>query len=279
MKSTDSEKSKLFVALERAIKPLVRLMLARGITFTQFTDWLKQIYINIAVQDFSLKDKAITDSRISIVTGIHRKDVRRLRSNIEDSSENKTPDSINLGSKLVATWLSSPELMDDHVAKKIPRLKKNGGATSFEALAEKVTKDVRARALLDELERLGVISIDDNDMVTLVTEAFIPSESETEKTFYLGLGVGDHTNAAVNNVLGNQPAFYDRIVHYNNFTESDIKLIETLSRTESGKLLQLINAESKKISAKHMQPTDHNTKRFSLGVYFYSEDEGIDKNA
>lgn len=279
MKSTDSEKSKLFAALERAIKPLVRLMLARGITFTQFTDWLKQIYINIAVQDFSLKDKAITDSRISIVTGIHRKDVRRLRSNIEDSSENKTPDSINLGSKLVATWLSSPELMDDHVAKKIPRLKKNGGATSFEALAEKVTKDVRARALLDELERLGVISIDDNDMVTLVTEAFIPSESETEKTFYLGLGVGDHTNAAVNNVLGNQPAFYDRIVHYNNFTESDIKLIETLSRTESGKLLQLINAESKKISAKHTQPTDNNTKRFSLGVYFYSEDEGIDKNA
>lgn len=278
MKSTDSDKSPLFKALERAIKPLVRLMLARGITYTQFTDWLKYIYVDIAVQDFSLKDKVITDSRVSVLTGVHRKDVRRLRSNIGDHSANKTPDSINLGSKLVSTWLSSPEFMDENVAKKIPRLKKAGGAISFEALAEKVTKDVRARALLDELERLGVISIDDKDMVALVTEAFIPSEGEEEKTFFLGLGVGDHTNAAVSNVLGHQPAYYDRIVHYNNLTESDIKLIESLSRTESGKLLQLINAESEKISSRNAQPADSNTKRFSLGVYFYSEDEGIVNN-
>lgn len=269
-----SHDSAIFRALERAIKPLVRLMLARGITYVTFTDWLKRIYVETAVQDFSLPNKAINDSRVSILTGVHRKDVKRLRERLRetlsDPSSDATPSNINLGSQLVSAWLSLPNYSENNVAKPIPRLKKQGADVSFEALAETVTKDVRARALLDELERLGAIVIDEDDMVSLMTEAFIPAKGEEERTFYLGLGVGDHTSAAVSNVLDAKPAYFDRVLHYNHLSTESIQAIEALSKEHSSKLLQLINTEASQLSTPNQ---NGDSKRFSLGVYFYHENE------
>lgn len=247
-------------------------MLARCITYTQMTDWLKQLYVEVAIQDFSLDDKVISDSRISIMTGVHRKDVKRIRPQITAGAAIVAPESVNLGSQLVSKWLGSPEFMHHKTPKRIPRLRAQGGEVSFEALAEKITKDVRARTVLDELARLGAVTLDNEDMVTLVTEAFIPSKGEEEKTFYLGLGVGDHASAAVNNVLAQQPAYFDRVVHYNNLSNEAIERIEALAREHGGNLLQLINAESESAFDLHTQSTE-SSKRFSLGVYFFAEDE------
>lgn len=265
-----SHDSAIFKALERAIKPLVRLMLARGITYVTFTDWLKRIYVETAVQDFSLPSKAINDSRISVLTGVHRKDVKRLRDTLTADSDSSAPLNINLGSQLVTAWLTLPDYSEHYSAKPIPRLKTQGGDVSFEALSETVTKDVRARALLDELERLGAVTIDQDDIVTLVTDAFIPAKGEEEKTFYLGLGVGDHTSAAVSNVLGIQPSYFDRVLHYNHLSAESIKTIEALSKEHSSKLLQLINSEVNKINSINQA---NEGKRFSLGIYFFHEDE------
>ncbi len=266
-----NQNSAIFQALYRVMRPLVRLMLARGITYIQFAEWLKHIFVESAVHDFALPDKATNDSRVSILTGVHRKDVRRLRELIHQTEE-VTPTNVSLGSQIVSTWLANPLYCDANIPKVIPRLKKQGNEISFDSLAELVTKDVRARAILDELERLGVVQIDDEDMVTLMTDAFIPSKGEDEKVFYLGLGLGDHGAAAVSNVLNAQPAFFDRIVHYNQLPADSIAKIEELAREQSSQLLQSINKEAEQVVSE--QPNIQSTsKRFSLGVYFYSEDD------
>lgn len=271
MDANTNQNSIVFKALESVMRPLIRLMLARGITYVIFTDWLKRVYVETAAQDFSLSNKVTNDSRISVLTGVHRKDVRRLRETLQNNKVSATPANVNLGSKLVSTWITNSQFLQNNNPKAIPRLRKHGGEVSFEALAEIVTKDVRARALLDELERLGAVKIDEDDMVNLVTDAFIPSKGEEEKTFYLGLGVGDHASAAVNNVLGIHPTFFDRVLHYDQLPESSIKKIEALSREHSSNLLQLINKEAESMSHSN-QETLENNKRFSLGVYFYHED-------
>lgn len=266
-----NQNSAIFQALNRVMRPLVRLMLARGITYIQFSEWLKHIFVESAVCDFALPDKATNDSRVSILTGVHRKDVKRLRE-LMQYNDDLAPINVSLGSQIVSTWLANPLYCDGNTPKVIPRLKKQANEISFEGLAELVTKDVRARAILDELERLGVVQIDDSDMVTLKTDAFIPSKGEDEKAFYLGLGLGDHGKAAVSNVLGVQPTFFDRIVHYNQLPADSIAKIENLAREQSSQLLQSINKEAEQVVSQ--QDNDQSTsKRFSLGVYFYSEDD------
>ena len=176
-----NQNSAIFKALECALKPLVRLMLARGITYIQLTEWLKHIFVETAVREFTLPDKAINDSRISVITGVHRKDVKRLREIMLVNPMMVEPTNVNLGSKIVSAWLSNCIYMQDGKPKALARLKKDGGNVSFEALCEVVTKDVRARAALDELERVGAVSVDENDMVMLITDAFIPAKGEDEK--------------------------------------------------------------------------------------------------
>jgi Family of unknown function (DUF6502) len=272
MNTKVNQNSAIFKALESALKPLVRLMLARGITYIQLTEWLKHIFVETAVREFNLPDKAINDSRISVITGVHRKDVKRLREIMLINPSLVEPTNVNLGSKIVSAWLSNALYMNDDKPKSIARLKKDGGNISFEVLAESVTKDVRARAALDELERVGAVSVDAEDMVTLVTEAFIPAKGEDEKAYYLGLGVGDHTSAAVNNVLNHQPPSFDRVVHYKGLSAASIEGIEKLSRAQGSQLLQEINKQAEKLPA-IPDASEKKSKRFSLGVYFYSEDE------
>lgn len=265
-----NQNSTIFKSLESVMRPLIRLMLARGITYVIFTDWLKRVYVETALQNFSLANKVTNDSRISVLTGVHRKDVRRLRETLLNDKSMIIPANVNLGSQLVSAWLTNPKIMLNNNPRSIPRLKKNGGELSFEALAELITKDVRARALLDELERLGAVTIDEDDMVSLVTEAFIPSKGEEEKTYYFGLGVGDHTSAAVNNVLGMQPTFFDRILHYDALSAETVQKIEAISKEHSSNLLQLINAETENL-IQASQNNSEDKKRFSLGIYFYHE--------
>ena len=267
-----NQNSAIFKALECALKPLVRLMLARGITYIQLTEWLKHIFVETAVREFTLPDKAINDSRISVITGVHRKDVKRLREIMLINPILVEPTNVNLGSKIVSTWLSNPLYMHDGKPKAIARLKKDGGNVSFEALAEAVTKDVRARAALDELERVGAVNIDENDRVTLITDAFIPAKGEDEKAYYMGLGVGDHTAAAVHNLLNCQPPSFDRVVHYKGLSSESIQDIEQLSRAQGSQLLQEINKKAEKLPS-IADTSDIKSKRFTLGVYFYSEDE------
>jgi Family of unknown function (DUF6502) len=272
MDTNVKQNSAIFKALESALKPLVRLMLARGITYIQLTEWLKYIFIETAVREFNLPGKAMNDSRISVITGVHRKDVKRLRAVILKNPTMAEPKNINLGSKIISTWLSNPLYMRDDKPKSIARLKKEGGNVSFEALAELVTKDVRARAALDELLRVGAVSIDADDMVTLITDAFIPAKGEDEKAYYMGLGVGDHTSAAVHNVLNCQPPSFDRVVHYKGLSSVSIQEIEQLSRAQGSQLLQAINKKAEKLPAT-ADTSDSKSKRFTLGVYFYSEDD------
>ena len=69
----------LVAALRRLLRPLVHLMVARGITYPQLSDLLKGLFVEVADGDFRLDGKAPTDSRVSLVSGVHRKDVSRLR--------------------------------------------------------------------------------------------------------------------------------------------------------------------------------------------------------
>ena len=69
----------LVLARRRVLRPLVQIMLARGITYPYLSDLLKARCGEVADHDFGLNGKSPTDSRVSLVSGVHRKDVSRLR--------------------------------------------------------------------------------------------------------------------------------------------------------------------------------------------------------
>jgi hypothetical protein len=260
----------LLHALRRVMRPLVRLMLRKGVTYTYFSDMLKGVFVELAAAEFRLDDKPPSDSRISLITGVHRKDVRRLR---ELPAERATdlPEALSLGAHLVSMWMSrEPFCTHPGRPAPLPRLASVGGERSFDGLVATASKDIRARVVLDEWLRLGIARVDEQDRVHLETTAFVPQKGFDEKAAYFAHNIHDHACAAVHNLTMDGPAFFERSVHYDGLSPSGVEELRTAVSIEGMQVLMSFNALAATLEARdEASLEDH--QRITIGLYFFTE--------
>ena len=253
----------------RILYPLVHLLLARSFTYPMLADLLKSIYVQIAKEEFALADKRQTDSRISLLTGVHRKDVRRLAH--QNTAADFMPASISLGSQLIALWLTQPAYLDERGhSRPLPRVSGGDNTISFEALVTSQSKDIRPRAVLDEWQRLGIVRVDDKDRVCLNVEGFIPEKGFDEKAYYVGHNVHDHLAAGVHNLLGGKPPFLERSVYSHQVSQASIDELASLSRELGMQMLQTVFRRAQEFEQRDVAANAADS-RMNFGIYFYSE--------
>jgi hypothetical protein len=152
----------------------------------------------------------------------------------------------------------------------LPRTPHKGGADSFAALVEKVSKNVRPRSVLDELVRLGVVEVDADDRVHLVTRGFVPGKELDAKAFYFGEALHDHLAAAVDNLGGKSRPWLERSVYYDELTPAAAEQLAAKSEKLAMQMLQEINRDGMTLEASD-PPEPAQRTRMRLGVYFYAE--------
>ncbi len=256
--------------LARLLRPLVRLLISRGVTFPAFADLLRAVYVDVAARDFQLDGKQQTDSRVSILTGVHRKEVRRLRE--EAANPDDAPAAPSLGSQIVALWVGADPFLDERGR---PRpLPRSGPAPSFESLVEAVTKDVRPRAILDDWLDRGIATIDGDDRVMLATSAYVPPPGDKESLYYFGRNLGDHIAAAADNILGPEPRFLERAVHYDGLTPEAAAELERIGRDGAMDLLLAVNRRALDlVNGQGEAASGAPARRVNLGLYLYVADD------
>lgn len=257
------------------LRPLVRLMLRVGITFPVLAERLRLLFVEVAAAGIT-PEKARTDSRLSLATGIHRKEIRRLREAGGGAPIPALPEpgSVTLTSALIARWLSTP-VRDGQVDDLwiLPRHASEG--PSFDALVRSITTDVRPRAVLDAFLAQGIVTLEADDRVRLNTLAFTPAPGAEAQLFYFGRNLHDHIAAASANVLSADHApFPDLSVHYDRLSAGAAAALDAAARAASARLLQDINQQAAAIAAKDDQsPKVGLTRRVNFGIYLYVEDE------
>lgn len=254
-------------AVTRLLRPLVRLLIAHGITFPMLSNMLKALYVEAADRDFPMEGKRQTDSRISLITGVHRKDVKRLRARPSESQSAGSAPSI--GAQLIGLWLGAPEYHDaEGNPIPLPRSKPADGGASFEGLVESVSKDLRPRTILDEWLRLGLVTVDEDNMVRLDSAAFVPDEDLDQLAQYFGRNTHDHIAAAAHNLLGDGKPFLERSVFYDKLSPRSAEELHQLARDISmDALVRLNKAAHEKADRDEGRPDA--TRRMNFGVYFY----------
>lgn len=260
----------LAAALTRILRPIVRLALAHGITYPAFSELLKKLFVDVARCHFSLPETPPSDSRLHLLTGIHRKELKRLRELPPDSAE-RTPESVSLGAQLVGLWIAKAPYLDQQGRPRpLPRLASASSDVSFESLVASVSKDIRSRVVLDEWLRLGIATLNEQDEVVLSTGSFVPQPGFDEIIFYFKHNLHDHAAAAVHNLLGEIPPLLERSVHYDALSSESISELNALSKQLGMESLQRIN--SKAIALEERDAINgQNQQRFTYGIYFYSE--------
>lgn len=254
--------------IARLLRPLVRLFISYGTTFPALCDLLRELYVNVAVHDFALPDKEQTDSRISLLTGVHRKEVRRLRS--AGAPVRMVPGSVSRTTQIVALWMADPRFTDKSGAPApLRRAGSEGKGPTFEALVEEVTRDVRPRAVLDEWLDRKIVTIDAEGRIVLAEAAIAPNKGDERQLYYFGRNLHDHIAAAVANITASAAPFMERAVHYEGLSEDAARRLEALSRELAMTALLAANREAQNAQ----KEAEEGEWRWNFGVYVYREKE------
>lgn len=258
----------LIKAIKLLLRPLIRLLIHHQLTFPYVRELLKEIYIE-AASEIIKKDRGdINNSRLYILTGVHRKDIKRILE--QDKTDSMPATSPSLGGALIARWIALPEFLTKDGQPR--KLKKTGSdqQPGFEQLVVGVSKDIRPRAMLDEWLRQGIVCLED-DLVVLNESAFIPAQDFEKLCYYLGHNMHDHFASSTHNLLQEGEPMLERSVYYANLTEQSVQQLRQLATTQSMQMLTEIN---KQAMALHQadKSSPQATHRFRLGSYWYQKD-------
>ncbi len=261
--------SYLVSAIKHVLDPLIRLLLTYHITYPMIIRLLKEVYVDVAVKHFKVDNKSQTDSRIRLLTGLHRKEIKQLRT--EKSSVEKIPEGASLGARVISAWTAQKEYLDKRgKPKPLARFSTDKEPLSFEELVRSVNKDIRPRSILDEWLRQGIVQLDDKKRVSLKLDAFIPEDGFEDKVYYFGSNVSDHIAASVHNLTGNTPPMLDRYVFCGDLTPESVATLKKLAKEKGMEAIHSINKQAIKLERKDIKK-EGPKERISFGIYFYEE--------
>nr|WP_231703964.1 DUF6502 family protein [Cochlodiniinecator piscidefendens] len=235
--------------LDPILRPLARLSIRKGWLFPIVAQRLRHAYIEAAEAS---ADGGVTDSRISIVTGLQRRDIARLRKEVSPPQIQRQP-----LAEIVARWWEDPS----YDVKGIPA---QGDGVSFTTLARSVRQDVHPRTFLDVLIENGAVT-QDGENVILHTRSYKPLSGSDDQLAYLAANVGDHLETAVSNVVSGA-GNYDMAVHYEGLSSESIEKLNTHYRNQMKHLLHEIDT-----MARSLPDTANGPHRFRAGGYFFND--------
>jgi hypothetical protein len=207
----------------------------------------------------------ISDSRISIVTGIHRKEVKRIRGMKANDVSVYEP---SLASQVVARWAGEKKLQSKNGPKLLPRKKLTEKDFDFDDLVTSIHTDVRPRVVLEELIDRGLVTVNENDELQLHPKKLAMKQDQEETLHYLSLNIHDHLATAVHNLSEPDNKQLDRCVHYHGLNEEAIDKLSSLAEKHAMEVLIAINKEALALSN---DPQYTGDQRMNFGTYFHHE--------
>jgi hypothetical protein len=262
--------------LKRLLRPLVRLAILSGITFPVLAELLRGLFVEVALNDVLQDPAAKTDSRVSLLTGVYRKEIHRLRQ--EEDLEEGVPEIITTGSQVIGRWLGSKAYTDKSGRPRdLLRQRPPGGGASFEALVESVTTDIRPRAVLDDFLAQGLVSLTPEGKVQLNRAAFIPAQGRAEQLYFFARNLHDHAAAAVANIITKGgPVFLESSVHYDRLDEQSAAHLAALAQEAGRRVLLEVNRAALDLTGPGPGPEPQPgqmLQRVNFGLYLYTGDD------
>jgi hypothetical protein len=265
-------------AVAKVLRPLARLAIDHGLQLPAVIDLLKKALVEEAMQTYALEGKegkkGSSDTRISLLTGVHRKDVRRLRTEAEQEQSIPLP-MLPLAAVVVARWISDPRFLNtDQTARPLARTPKHRqeGLPDFTMLVAEVSKDVGARAVLDELVRLGAVDTGDDGLVRLKSHGFVPKDGLRESFHFLADNVSEHLSAAVHNMnpyrqSNDMPPKLEQCIFSHNLSREQVDELHNLARNLWSKSLQPF-LQAATVAEQRSQSSPEPLYQIRFGVYF-----------
>ncbi len=194
-------------ACRRLLRPIAAMMLKCGMTWKEFSDLSKSVFVESATRYYGIRGRPTNVSRVSILTGISRKEVKRQRDLL--ASERPIPaEKTTDATRLLSGWHQDPDYIDGDT--KPRRLTEKGPAPSFEALWSRYGGDIPITTMLKELVKTRAVERLSDGRLRAISRYYQPAIHDDENLRFAVSRIVELTETMNNNVFpdgSNVPRF------------------------------------------------------------------------
>lgn len=232
---SESLQQALHAAVLRILHPLIAVLLRHGMAYGTFAELARKVYVDKAFEQMKASGKRPSISSVSAVTGLTRKETKRLRE-MEWGDDAESAQRYNRAIRVISGWTGDSDFLDaDGEPRELPLEGDNG---SFSDLVRRYSGDIPPKAMLKVLEAGGTASVGDTG-VKLLTRAYIPAATPVDKIHILGSDVAELTATIDHNLDANAGDLYFQRKVSNVLVHPDaVEEFRELSNAKSQQLLE-----------------------------------------
>jgi len=150
----DAIQRQILSALLLFLRPIARALLRAGVGYREFAEISKAAFVDVATRDYGLRGRPTNISRVAVMTGLTRKEVRRLRDKSEAGDETLVVRSTPM-SVILHRWYTDKEFLSSSGEPRV--LEFDGSEPSFATLVRKYGGDIPPGAMRTELKRIAAV--------------------------------------------------------------------------------------------------------------------------
>lgn len=243
--------------ISKLMAPIALWLIKSGVGYKDFDNSIKRIFYEQAIKESKKHGYKITDSSLSLLAGLNRRDIIFFKEHPTISENTQT---MSISSRIITLWVQK---------KWKTTIPITGENISFEKLSKEISQDTHPKTVLLELERLGLIKIDNHNAV-LLSESFTPSKDSDKCQPLLSRAVTDHINSGLVNIFNTPNSHLQQALYVDSLSKESVKELaatsEKLWKNMSSELLD----KAVELSNKDIENDDADY-RFTLGIYEYHE--------
>jgi hypothetical protein len=177
-------------AVANLLRPVALVLLKSGITWREFAETAQRTFVDVAGKEFGIRGRPTNRSRVSILTGLDRRVVARLRQELSEAADgNVAVGFMSKPTQLLAAWYQDSAYVDE---KGQPRdLPIEGPTSSFTELMRRIAPTIPVGAMVKELRAVGAIEELDGQRLRVLKRTYIPRELSEDRIRLWGSVLSD----------------------------------------------------------------------------------------
>ncbi len=269
----DNIQHQILNALLVVLRPVARALLRAGIGYREFAEISKAAFVDIASKDYGLRGRPTNISRVAVMTGLTRKEVRRLRDKSDAGEETLVLRSTPM-SMILHRWYTEVEFQDR--SGKPLELAFDGDGITFSRLVRKHGGDIPPGAMRTELKRIGAIQESEDGTLKVLKRNV--SNFEINERLVVGLGTQLYPAALTlaNNttVDDGTETWVQRAVSTRFVRDSDLTRVRRISADRLAEFTDSIDDLFAAYETLYEKDDDEQPSRaVGIGVFYFEEDK------
>lgn len=184
--TVDATQGRIRTALAGVLGPLARTLLRCGVSYAEFAEMSKRAFVAAASDDYGVRNRPTNIARVAVMTGLSRKEVRRLRSERKHKAS-LLPVQGSFPAAVLNLWHTNRSYSMRSGA---PRgLSFADGRYSFSTLVRSISTDIPPGAMRRELVRAGAVRTTDRNRLIPVKRHFVPDSADERMIVGIELGL------------------------------------------------------------------------------------------